>query len=190
MRTLSLVAALLLTGASALAEIDAEKLLGEAQSGDAQAQCLVGIMYRTGRGVPQDLAEAAKWYKKAAEQGDVNAQRYLGYVYLEGEGVPQDSVEAAKWYRKAAEQGDANAQCIMGLMYAEGQGVAQDFRSAYLWLSVAIEHSPTISDEQREAAKESFAVVAAKLELGQIAETKAEAERLSAEIEGRRSSRR
>lgn len=171
---------------SVFANLDVEQLRREAEQGDPHAQVLLGITYRTGKGVPQDLAEAAKWYLKAAEQGEVNAQRYLGYVYLEGEGLPPDFAEAAKWYRRAAEQGDSTAQCIIGWMYAEGRGVPQDFRSAYVWLCVATEHSQTISDEARAEVGESVKVVAEKLEPAQIAEAKAEAARLFSEISKKR----
>ncbi len=30
-------------------------------------------MYANGQGVPQDYAEAARWYRMAAEQGDASA---------------------------------------------------------------------------------------------------------------------
>jgi TPR repeat protein len=61
--------------------------------------------------VPQDDAEALKWWRKAAEQGDATAQTNLGFMYDSfmydiGRGVPQDDAEALKWYRKAAEQGE------------------------------------------------------------------------------------
>ena len=75
----------------------------------AQEQCYLGSLYEEGAGVPQDNAEAAKWYRKAAEQGETSAQYNLGAMYTEGQGVPQNFAEAAKWYRKAAEQGDADA---------------------------------------------------------------------------------
>ena len=67
-------------------------------------------MYDEGEGVPQDDAEAVRWYRLAAEQGDATAQYNLGLMYDEGEGVPQDDAEAVRWYRLAAEQGDASAQ--------------------------------------------------------------------------------
>ena len=51
------------------------------------------------------MAEAAKWYRAAAEQGLAEAQYCLGLLYEYGMGVEQSSAEAAKWYRKAAEQG-------------------------------------------------------------------------------------
>ena len=49
-------------------------------------------MYDRGERVPQDYAEAIKWYRKAAEQGYASAQYNLGIMYDDGEGVPQDYV--------------------------------------------------------------------------------------------------
>ena len=45
------------------------------------AQFNLGAMYGTGRGVPQDDAEAVRWYRLAAEQGNADAQFNLGVVY-------------------------------------------------------------------------------------------------------------
>jgi uncharacterized protein len=73
---------------------------------------------RQGQGVPEDDAEAVKWYRMAAEQGLANAQLNLGVMYDYGQGVPEDDAEAVKWYRMAAEQGLANAQFNLGYMYA------------------------------------------------------------------------
>ena len=39
-----------------------------AEQGDAVAQHNLGVLYRNGQGVPQDYAEALKWYRQAAEQ--------------------------------------------------------------------------------------------------------------------------
>ena len=62
------------------------------------------------RVVPQDYAQAAAWFRRAADQGHANAQYNLGLMYGAGEGVPQDYAQAVTWYRQAAEQGRANAQ--------------------------------------------------------------------------------
>ena len=56
---------------------------------------------------PEDLAEAADWYRKAAGQEDAEAEAALGWMYRNGSGVPKDEVEAVKWYRRAACQGTA-----------------------------------------------------------------------------------
>ena len=62
----------------------------DAESGDAKAQHNLGVMYENGQGVPQDYAEALKWFRLAADQGDAKAQHNLGVMYYYGEGVPQD----------------------------------------------------------------------------------------------------
>ena len=55
--------------AQALADLRAS-----AEAGEAAAQLILGGMYVTGVGVPQDDAEAVVWYRRAAEQGDAAAQ--------------------------------------------------------------------------------------------------------------------
>jgi TPR repeat protein len=66
-------------------------------------------LYAEGQGVKQDFAEAANWYRKAADQEYAGAQNELGSLYENGQGVPQDYTEAANWYRKAAGHGVVGA---------------------------------------------------------------------------------
>jgi len=73
-----------------------------AEQGNAVAQLFLGSMYATGEGVPQNYAEAVKWYRLAAEQGEAWAQYNLGVMYDKGQGVPQDYAEAHKWVNLAA----------------------------------------------------------------------------------------
>jgi hypothetical protein len=108
-----------------------------ADRGIAGAQNDLGVMYDNGQGVPQDYAEATRWFHKAADQGLAGAQNSLGLMYEKGEGVSQDYAEAAKWYRKAAEQGLAQAQVNLAFVYTNGQGVPQDYAEAMRWLRKA-----------------------------------------------------
>ncbi len=91
-----------------------------AEQGDAEAQHNLGVMYSTGRGVPQDDSEAVRWYRLAAEQGLAEAQYTLGVAYSEGRGVPQDHVQAYMWLNLAAAQGKEDARkardILAGLM--------------------------------------------------------------------------
>ncbi len=94
-----------------------------AEQGLADAQFRLGYMYAlgnnyvlfsadlfndeealqsAGRDVPQDDAEAVKWYRNAAEQGYAPAQHGLGVMYDTGRGVPQDDVQAHLWLNLAA----------------------------------------------------------------------------------------
>jgi len=51
------------------------------------AQYSLGVMYANGLGVPEDDAEAARWFRLAAEQGNALAQYNLGFIYDSGRGV-------------------------------------------------------------------------------------------------------
>ena len=55
--------------------------------------------------MPQDYAQAAEWYRKAADQGFAGAQVNLGLLYANGQGVARDYAEALKWFRSAADRG-------------------------------------------------------------------------------------
>ncbi|MGZ9146697.1 MAG: tetratricopeptide repeat protein, partial [Nitrospira sp.] len=70
-----------------------------AEQGDALAQYHVGLLYHKGRGVPQDDAQARKWYANAAAQGQAKAQFSLGTLYFNGEGGPKDYQQALRWFR-------------------------------------------------------------------------------------------
>src|SRR4051794_22798315 len=71
-----------------------------AERGDQVAQYILGLLYRNGRGVPQDYAEAMRWFRKAADQGNAWAQNSIGYLYQNGWGTPRDYAEAMRWYQK------------------------------------------------------------------------------------------
>ena len=127
-----------------------------AKQGHAKAQVGLGLMYASGRRVPQDYKEAVKWYTKAAEQGNADAQNSLGFMYANGQGVPQDYKEAVKWYTKAAEQGHAKAQYNLGGMYGDGQGVPQDNVYAHMWANVASSNGYKIVGKLRDRVAKSM----------------------------------
>ena len=111
----------------------------KAASGDAAAQCGLGLIYKEGQGVQPDDTRAAFWFRKAAEQGDAKAQSLLGGFYYMGQGVPQDDAQAVFWYRKGVEQDDAEAQDALGDLYDSGRGVSRDYAEAALWYRKAAE---------------------------------------------------
>ena len=117
--------------------VDAHLVMHDAEQGNAKAQALLGYMFMAGKGVRQDAAEAAKWFRTAAAQGNPEAEDWLGYLYETGMGVPQNYPEAVRLYRLAADQGDADAQKNLGRMYAKGKGVAKNQHEAIKWLRKA-----------------------------------------------------
>ena len=65
-------------------------------------------MYEQGEGAPQNYAEAAKWYRKAADQGNDTAQESLGSLYEQGQGVPQNYIWAHMWFNLAIYRNQAS----------------------------------------------------------------------------------
>ena len=121
--------------------------------------------------MPQDDAQAVKWYRLAADQGDASAQFNLGLMYRTGQGVPQDDAQAVKWYRLAADQGDASAQFNLGNTYDIGRGVPQDYVQAHKWFNLSASRA-LVTDEKdvRDSAVKNRDILAAKMTPAQIAE--------------------
>lgn len=74
-----------------------DDLMARAKKGEPGAQEALGNRYEKGNGVTQDYAEAAKWYRMAAEQGFTKAEAELGILYSKGLGVKLDYEEAYFW---------------------------------------------------------------------------------------------
>lgn len=127
------------------------------ESDIAWAKCLA-----EGRGVAQNLAEAAEWYGKAAKQGHPEAlfEQAMILSKMEDEGARQrasefieelvkmdnagavrekalrlvkDPGEAVALLRKAAGLDDAPAMTSLGDCYANGTGVKRDAAAAAEW---------------------------------------------------------
>ena len=90
--------------------LDFNATKAQAEQGEAPAQNDLGDLYAHGQGVPQDYAQAAKWYRLAADQGLPRGQCNLAGLFAAGAGVKSDPAEAVKWYRKAADKNSADAQ--------------------------------------------------------------------------------
>lgn len=120
--------------------IDATQLLNEAETGDMNAAYFIGVMYRTGSGMPQNCREALKWTKQAAEEGHALAQSHLGTLYTEGcneEVIPEDYL-AYFWTALAAQQGVEFAQLRLAelesrlhpYLVAEAKRKMEEFKSS------------------------------------------------------------
>jgi hypothetical protein len=114
-----------------------------AQSGNAQAQLRLGLLYFHGHGVRESDAEAMRWFERAARQGNAEAQFQLGNMYAYGlaEAAPGVDVDrqAAQWYFEAARQGHADGQYSLGILFLTGKGVVQNPQEALKWIRRAAE---------------------------------------------------
>jgi hypothetical protein len=87
----------------------------------------LGNMYRNGLGVDKDVAQAARWYYKAAVQGDADAQFSLAVIHLSGGTVSPGKSEAIDWLERAAAQGHRYALCVYRYVYGENRDTSQTF---------------------------------------------------------------
>jgi hypothetical protein len=119
---------------------EAEAYGVRAEKGEAEAEYEFGREYSNGRGVPQNYAEALRWYRKAADQNLAKAQYDVGYSYYYGYGVGGDFTEALRWFHLAANQNDPGAENEIGISYEVGNGVTVDYNEAARWYRLAADH--------------------------------------------------
>jgi TPR repeat protein len=141
---------------------DTESAVGEdmatirsrAESGDREAQYLLGRSLRTAETVTEGEAkEGLEWIRKSADQGWADAQFFLGRFSEHGECAPTKGAQAKKWWARYVDENcrdqgrmrtDANAQLVPA-----------DLASAVLWYRRA-------SDQEHSAAQMALASMYAK----------------------------
>ena len=123
---------------------------------DMRGEAILGYLYENGDSVPLDKAEAARWYRLAAEQGHVYSEIKISLMYLHGDGIPKNEDLAARWAKRAAEHGNAYGQAVLGDIYADGTGVYQDKVVAYKWLSLASSGGDTDATSHRDMIAQSM----------------------------------
>jgi len=115
--------------------------IGKKASSDALLE--VGEMCEKGDEVPQNLTEAATWYRRAADQKDPRAMVRLASMLVNGMGVARDYAQAFRLCQTIAKD-YAPAQYCVGYLYQYGFGVNQDAVEAAKWYakSAAARHAP------------------------------------------------
>ena len=126
---------------------------------NASAQFNLGVMHRSGIGVPQNTKLAIKWYTLAANQGLAPAQSILGSIYRIGKDAPKDDKLARKWYALAAEQEDTDATYYLGVLYRRGP--LKDHVFAHMWWDIAASLGDRMAAKNRD-------LLAQKMSLQQI----------------------
>jgi TPR repeat protein len=107
-----------------------------AESGNANAQVLLGALFQDGCGTDVDYGEAVKWYRNASEQGHPVAQVLLANRYRDGEGICKDLEQTRALYLKAAEQNYATAYYALAAMCYFGSS-RPNLVETYKWAKLA-----------------------------------------------------
>jgi hypothetical protein len=124
-----------------------KSLLIAAQKGEILSQLNLGNYYAAGRGVPKDLREAARWYKRAYRNG-----RSAGAVNLSADLEKQGNIRGAiVWLKRAVAMNDGDACIRLAKIYLEKRNGTE---TASQLLKQAVSLSPGyISDDGRDEAK-------------------------------------
>jgi len=106
-----------------------------ASAGDADAAAELGLLRESPACGDPDYAEAARYYRIAAEKKNMAAANNLGVLYYEGKGVERDYATAQRLYGDAAEAGYAVAQYNLALMIGQGKAGEPDTAVMLEWLN-------------------------------------------------------
>lgn len=123
-----------------------DRLRARAEQGYIDQQMELANVYLSGRGVPQNLPEAARWFKRAAELGNPVAANTIGFFYQQGIGIRADPERAEHWFQMAAASGSSLAKVNLGLMYLQGLGVHQNLARAREYFQRASECGVGLAD--------------------------------------------
>jgi uncharacterized protein len=95
-------------------------LTQSANAGNVEAMRLLALAHRDGLGGLQDLTQAERWLKLAADQGDGEAAFELGVWYSDVELTAYRPADAVRYFEKAVEKGVARAAALRGVLAKAG----------------------------------------------------------------------
>ncbi len=100
----------------------------------AEAQYILGMLYKNGLGVAQNDTKAFDYIKKAALQDHPKAACELGVFYKDGIGCQLNFDSAIQWFTKAEALGNSKGSYSIGYLYFKGLGsIEQDYNKAVTW---------------------------------------------------------
>ncbi|WP_226571295.1 tetratricopeptide repeat protein [Mangrovibacter yixingensis] len=133
LRLLALIMGVAVSG-QVLAATALEKLQQQAEQGDAEAQCQLGLAYAKGEVGKPDMKQAETLLQKAVDQKATCGYLILGAFYGE---VQHDYKKSRPLLEKAAAQNSAPAMIELGNLYEYGQGVDKDYKTSTQWYAKA-----------------------------------------------------
>lgn len=127
----------------------AYKVFKQREGYDADAAYQLGVMFKEGRGVNQDQAQAISYFKKAAEKGNTEANYQLGLIYQK----EMEPVDAFNCFMKAAEKGYGTAMFEVAKAYESGMGTGRNRKQAIAWYTKCSKTDSRVAKEASTALK-------------------------------------
>ena len=115
------------------------------QRSDNRTKFLLGMAYREGILIEQDLAKAMNLFADAANDGFAPAQYALSSMYYRGEGGHQSFEKAFEWETKASDDKNPNVWESLAFLYRAGLGCQRNLSKALDCYKYAIKFGDTSS---------------------------------------------
>lgn len=116
----------------------------KARKGDKEAEFIIGYLYEKGRGVPQNIENAVKWYEKSAGKKYTKALNNLAYLYQNGNGVEKDIIKAERLLKMSAKQGDDVACLNLGILFQTNNELSME--NAKFWYKKAMNKGNEVAE--------------------------------------------
>ena len=120
-------------------------LMGNANCMSSLGDIYYGQKTAEAKALEDPMAEALKWWEKAAQAGSGRSATNLGLLHLHkdipGAGahgfLEYDEAKAFEYFKLGYEQGDMKAGRHVGLCYKDGIGTEKNDEEAYKWFTLA-----------------------------------------------------
>lgn len=124
----------------------------KAESGDANAMNKMGVFYESGTRIKKNMAEAFKWYNRAADAGHFSGMGSLGMMHILGNGTDRNIPEGLALLCVAAQGGSCYAAHYLGKFYYYGEhGLIRNERRARYWLERVVDETECSKEIMLEA---------------------------------------
>ena len=124
----------------------------KANNGNKESEFIIGYLYENGRGVPQNINEAVKWYRKSAKKKYTKALNNLAYLYQNGNGVEKDIRKAEELLKMSAKQGDDVACLNLGILYQTNNEI--NMENAKFWYKKAMNKGNEVAERMYKRIRE------------------------------------
>lgn len=124
----------------------------KANNGNKESEFVIGYLYENGRGVPQNINEAVKWYRKSAKKKYTKALNNLAYLYQNGNGVEKDIRKAEELLKMSAKQGDDVACLNLGILYQTNNEI--NMENAKFWYKKAMNKGNEVAERMYKRIRE------------------------------------
>ncbi len=120
----------------------AAKWLRQSAVSNAEAQHLLGDLYKDGIGVEKNLAEAVRLYHLSAASNDSDGQYKYGDCCRDGVNMEPMPEEALKYYKLSANQGNNTGTLRLAMAFKNGIGTLKNYKEAVRLFRYSADHHP------------------------------------------------